>query len=327
MIYKNIPQTELNPSVICLGTVPFGKGITESESFKLMDTYYGLGGNFIDTANIYSDWEPGEKGASEKTIGKWLRTRNNRNKIILGTKGGHPDLNNMNIPRITYKDINTDLVVSLKRLQTDYIDIYWLHRDDINQPVEYIIDIMNKFVKEGKIRYFGCSNWKSNRIQQANNYAKTKNEHGFIANQLWWNLAKINWENVADKTLVYMDDIELKFHNETKLPVAAYSAQANGFFGGAYGKGIMNPKTISGATVIKFYYNETNFKILEKVKYLAKQKNRSPNQIALAYLLNQDFIVFPIIGCRTEEQIKEACLSVDIKLSKGELNYLKDTDN
>lgn len=150
MRYENILGTNLNTSVICLGTASLGSLIEENASFSLLDEFVDLGGNFIDTAHVYANWLPIEKSISEKTVGKWLKQRHIRDKIILGTKGAHPNLSTMHIPRLSREEIVKDLYESLQYLQTDYIDLYWLQRDGVNRLVEDILETLNEQVRSGK---------------------------------------------------------------------------------------------------------------------------------------------------------------------------------
>lgn len=170
-----IPSTDLKASAICLGTGGMGTTIPADEAFVMLDYFTEAGGNFLDTALIYANWIPGEKSVSEKTIGRWMKARGNRPAIVLGTKGAHPDLSAMHVPRLSAQDIAADVNASLSHLQTDCIDVYWLHRDDPARPVEEIIHTLNDLVAAGKIRHFGCSNWRAPRIRAANAYAA---QHG-----------------------------------------------------------------------------------------------------------------------------------------------------
>ena len=156
---------DLHPSPICLGTADLGSAVNRSDSFALLDAYLDLGGNFLDTAKVYADWLPGERSTSEKLLGEWMRLRRNRQRIVLATKGAHPDLATMHLPRLSRAEIEADLHASLRHLQTDIIDLYWLHRDDPARPVEDILATLQDAVRAGKIRYFGCSNWRVERIR------------------------------------------------------------------------------------------------------------------------------------------------------------------
>src|SRR5205085_396194 len=136
-------------------TVEFGANIPEAQAFTLLDAFVAAGGNFIDSALVYSDWHPGPRGSAETTIGRWLTERGNRDQIVLATKGAHPELKTMNISRLAPEDINGDVDKSLANLQIDQIDMYWLHRDDVNRPVSEIIDTLQNLVDSGKIRTYG----------------------------------------------------------------------------------------------------------------------------------------------------------------------------
>lgn len=168
-----IPKTELKVSALCLGGGPHGVDPEESE--KVLDYYLASGGNFIDTANIYGQWKPGGGvSVSERFLGKYIKSRKCRNRIVLDTKGAAPHFDTMHVPRVSRKDILHDIDDSLKNLQVDYVDLYWLHHDDEKISVEEIIDTLVALVREGKIRYFGCSNWNTARIREALDYSRKK---------------------------------------------------------------------------------------------------------------------------------------------------------
>src|SRR5215469_8764514 len=167
MRYCTIPGSDLRPSVIGLGALPFGASLPQETAFSLMDAFVEAGGTCIDTALVYGEWLPGGKGLSERTVGAWITARQHRDGLILSTKGGHPRLTTMQTPRLSDAELSSDLDESLRNLQTDYIDVYWLHRDDPNRPVAEILATAQRQVQAGKIRAFGCSNWRVERIQAA----------------------------------------------------------------------------------------------------------------------------------------------------------------
>ncbi|GAA4856487.1 aldo/keto reductase [Paenibacillus vulneris] len=317
---RQIPGTALFPSVICLGTSGFGESITLEESFALMDRFLSHGGSFLDTAKVYSDWVPGERSRSEKAIGQWMKLRGSRCQVILATKGAHPDLDTMHIPRLTEEDIRHDLEQSLLNLQTDYIDLYWLHRDDPSRPVEEIIDMLNEYVSQGKIRYFGCSNWRSERIEAARQYAEAKGLQSFAASQIKWSLASYPQGN--DPTMVSMDEKELAYYERTGLPVIPYNAQANGFFSGRYTVDQLQEPTPDNRKVWKLC-NEDNLRKLKAVETLAERLHLSMSQVALGYLLAHPFPVFPISGCRTLDQLNDTCAAGDVLLNQDAFQELK----
>ncbi|WP_051620248.1 aldo/keto reductase [Paenibacillus sp. UNC451MF] len=317
---RNIPDTELSPSVICLGTSSFGETINHQDSYALMDRFLEYGGNFLDTAKVYSDWVPGERSRSEKVIGQWMKQRNNRSRIILATKGAHPDLDTMHIARLFKEDIAYDLEQSLQNLQTDYIDLYWLHRDDPQQPVDEIINVLNEYVRQGKIRYFGCSNWRSERIEAAQQYARANGLQGFAASQTKWSLASYRPGN--DPTMVTMDDKELAYHERTGLPAIPYNAQANGFFSGRYTIEMLQEPTAENKKVWKLC-NEDNLRKLMSVKSIAERLHLTMSQVALGYMLAHPFPVFPISGCKTADQLDDSCAAGDVVLDREAFEELR----
>lgn len=319
MQYKNIPGTELNVSAICLGGADMGSTIEKELSFRLMDLFYEEGGNFIDTANVYANWLPVEKSISEKTIGRWLKERGLRNRIFIGTKGGHPELSTMHISRLSRNEIMHDLDESLTSLQTDYVDLYWLHRDDENRPVEEILETLNEQVQAGKIRSFGCSNWKAHRIQEAVQYTSKTKGKGFVGNQMMWSFAAINTDAVKDKTLHIMDRETMELHKKTKLAAIPYSSQASGFF-----TKLDNVDHIPLAEGIKRkYYNGENIHRLKRIKNVSNQLSVSISEVILGYLTSQPFTTIPIVGCKTIEQLKGSVKAGDLVLSEVMVNYLE----
>jgi len=316
MNYRTIPGTELTPSVICYGSVFFGTSIPEEETFRLLDAYIERGGTFIDTAKVYADWMPGEKSASEKTIGRWLKSRGNRKEIILATKGAHPELGRMNEPRMSRECIEHDVDSSLRHLQTDCIDLYYLHRDDPATPAGEIIESLNEQIRAGKVRYIGCSNWTAARIEEANRYASERGLQGFSANQPMWSLADPNEDMMNDKTMVVMHEDSEAFHNRTGMAVVPYTSQAFGFFSGLYRRDNMPDK-------LKLFVNEENLRRLERVERTAARLGLSMTETALGYLLSQPFPVFPIIGSRTLEQLDESMKAGDVTLDSETVRYLR----
>lgn len=319
MRYVLIPNTQLRVSQICIGSAEFGASISVPASAALLDEFVTLGGNFIDTAHIYSDWIPNTHGTSEKTIGAWLRASGMRDQMVMGTKGGHPALSTMHISRLSNAEIEHDLIESLDYLDTDYIDIYWLHRDDPAIPVAELVDILNEQVATGKIRYFGLSNWTSARIQSAWEYAASKGLDNVVANQLFWSLAYPTVENFPDKTIVAMDHTSLEFHRRTGMTVLAYSSQAHGFFTKIDRSG----RSDISRGDLALFDNQTNMIRLERIRDLARRYQVPINDIVLAYLISQPFPTIPIVGCRRVEQVQSSVKSVGLALTTAELAYLE----
>ena len=309
MRYVTIPGTDLRVSGICLGTATFGSEITAEESFKMLYQFTGAAGNFIDTARVYADWLPGGHGASETTIGRWLAQRGGRDSIILATKGGHPDLKAMNVSRMSQSEISIDIEESLHCLQTDYIDLYWLHRDDTAIAVADILCTMERFVEQGKIRYYGCSNWRTPRIREAIDCAKTLGIEGFVGDQPMWSLAEWNPGVIGDPTLVPMSPELFDLHRATGLAAIPYSSQAKGFFT----KFARNGQDIAPPMKRRFW-NKRNLARAEKAMELASQMHIPVAAIPLAWLAGQPFVTVPIIGPRNCMQLAESLTAADIVL-------------
>ncbi len=299
-------------SKILLGTAYFGDTISETEAFNIMDRYYALGGRHIDTARLYA------QGEAEKVIAKWIKSRKPE-ELFLSTKGAFPLAQTPDVSRLSEKEIRYDLELSLKALELECVEFYWLHRDDENIPVETIIDTMNKLTKEGKIRHFGASNWNYYRIQAANEYAKANGLQGFEASQIRFSPAVIAPEGNADRTLVDMTKESFDYYAKANMPVAAYASQAKGFFSkmASIGESGLSPKSKER------YLCSENLERLDIIKELSEKYNCSIAAAvcaALCSLSSPD--VFPIIGGSNIKQIEDSMSGADIVVSKEELRNL-----
>lgn len=293
-------------SRILLGTCYFGDGISEKEAFLMMDKFRDMGGTHIDTARLYAN------GRSEEIVGEWILSRG-ANEMIVSSKGGYYDMDLGEKPRLNEADICSDLEASLKALKRDFIEFYWLHRDDENKPVEEIIDMMNRLVKSGKIIKFGASNWRAKRIEKANEYAKNNGLMGFSASQIRFNPAYCLGERGG---LVGMDDNEFEFYKKNNMPVVAYSSQAKGFFSKM---AVLGEKGLS-EKARKRYLCEENLSRLEVLKRLSKKYD-----VSVAGIICGAFSsfcipeVFPVIGGSRLEQIEDSLSGADVKISEEEL--------
>ena len=271
---------------------------------------------FFDTARIYSDWVPGEKGRCERIIGDYLAENKNRDKWVVSTKGGHNDLNPSNCYRLNLKKLDTDVHESLRALRTDYIDLYLLHRDNTDLPVEAIIDKMNDYVSLGKIRYFGCSNWHTERIQEAQEYASQSGKQGFVANQPLWNIGSSNMAPLEDKSLVVMSKEMIQFHQKSKMAVIPYSSQAGGFFSKLDQEFDSTNHLISKSP----YYTTKNLDLFSKIKKTAAKKQCPVSHVVFEYLLSQKIPTIPVFGGSSTEQLMEAIQAAKSIFSENEKN-------
>ena len=289
MEYINIKNMKM--SNIVLGTDGYGERISEATAADLIDTYLENGGNTLDTARLYTG------GISEEIIGRYLKAKNIRNKIFISTKCSHPPLNNMSQHRLSPEDIESDIDKSLKALQTDTIDLIWLHRDDESLPVEPIIDALNNMITKGKIRHFGASNWTHDRITLANKYASENSKQGFCASQILYNMATCN--EMWDDTLVVCEGPEKNKYDESKIPVFAFCSQAKGFFE-KYHSGTLSEKAISR------YQNDQSIETYKKILKTSEQNGDTISYTALKLLeLQSDFPLLSIIGPSSVAQLKD----------------------
>jgi aryl-alcohol dehydrogenase-like predicted oxidoreductase len=297
--------TNLELSAVCLGAAGFGVKLTEEQAFEILDAFTGAGGNFIDTANVYCRWVPGKANCSEEILGKWLKSRNAQRSVVVATKGGHYDFDNPRISRVNRDEIRKDLDDSLITLKLDQIGFYWLHRDDESKPIEEIIDIMEAFVKEGKIRYYGASNYKLERMKAAKAYADSKNILGFSAVSNQWSLASPNpGTNInPDPTLAFMTDEYYRWHTETLTPMIPYSSTAFGFFEKlkkAGGDFVKLPEDLR-----KAYANGRNMRVYNDLTALSEELNVSVHALSLACLARQPFDVIPVNSVTNPGQLRD----------------------
>jgi aryl-alcohol dehydrogenase-like predicted oxidoreductase len=319
MRYIDFPGTELRVSAICLGTGSLGSTVGAADAFALLDAFAGHGGNFLDTAKVYADWLPGERSVSEKTIGRWLCRRSAGESIIVGTKGAHPELSTMHIPRLSPREIVTDLESSLRNLRTEAIDLYWLHRDDPARPVGEILETLHDQVMAGKVRHYGCSNWSAPRIRAAQTYATQHRLQGFVADQMQWSLAHTDAAALADPTMVAMDDELYAYHHQTGLPAVPYSSQAGGYFqkldAGEH------DRLSRGAR--RLYGHVRNQERLWRLRHLSQGTGRTITQLVLGYLLSQPFPTIPVVGCKTQEHLLDSLSAAQVRLSAQQRAYLE----
>jgi aryl-alcohol dehydrogenase-like predicted oxidoreductase len=307
---RTLPKTDLVVSSICYGAMGCGTRVVGAEVERILDTFVDRGGNFFDTAHCYAFWVNGGFGASERSLGQYLEDRGTRGEMVVATKGAHPPVEGYRDRQdwMTPECVRDDLDDSLERLRTDYIDLYWLHRDNPSVPVGEIVDLLNDEVQRGRIRYFGGSNWRVSRLREANRYAAKNGKMGFVASQPSWSLA---WTPPFTNDQVAVDDIERTGYEEAgDLAIIPYNSTGTGFFATAGEKG-------KGR-----YGNETSAERLARCQSLAKELEASPNQIALAWLMHQRAMTIPIIGTCNYNHLVDALDAATIELSRTQVDFL-----
>jgi len=285
-----IPQTEFSVYPLCLGGNVFGWSADEAQSHDVLDAYTSHGGNFIDTADVYSEWKDGNNGGdSEAIIGSWLKKRGNRSEVVIATKVAKLSTR----PGLSAANIKAAVNDSLKRLQSEYIDIYYAHEDDQNTPLEETLGAFDEIVKSGKVRYIAASNYNSARLKEAIAISKANNFAQYIAIQNHYNLLERK-EYESDMAPALKD---------LGLSGIPFFALARGFLSGKYRKGATIESVRAGG--VASYLNDAGYALLEKLDVLAKSHNASVSAIAIAWLRAQPTISAPIASARTVAQLNE----------------------
>lgn len=315
-----IQDTDLELFPIGLGTVDAGLKWDGADADRIINTYLDQGGNVIDCAHVYSDWVPPERARAERALGEWLKRSGKRNKIVLMTKGGHPDMTGENPDvhksRMTRADMEKDLDESLQKLQTDVIDIYFYHRDNPIQPLEETIEVMQDFVRKGKIRYYGCSNWSAERMKAADIYCKEKGYRGFVADQSLLNLGMKYMNPLEDDTLAYTTGAAYQYHADApKNLMMPYMGNCSGFFHIYAAKGAAG---VQGNP----YNTPNNITVAQKVKELKEKYNCSITQVVLGFFYHHAFACLPLYGPACAEHVVDACGTLEIPFTAADYEWV-----
>ncbi len=308
MQYGKLPGIDKPISRLVQGTIPIGTNHLEA-SFKLLDDIYALGCNTFDTAHVYGN------GDVERAFGKWLEHMGERDKVVILGKGAH---HNQDRQRVTPHDITSDVFDSLARMKIDYIDLYLLHRDNPDVPVGPIVEILNEHHKAGRIHAFGGSNWTHDRVQAANDYAKTHGLQGFTASSPNFSLAeqvKEPWANCI--TISGPKNVEAReYYTQHHTPLFTWSSLAGGFFSGRFTRDNLN--SFDGyfdKLCVDCYCYEDNFKRLDRVKQYGEETGLSIPQVAMAYVMNQPLDIYALVGCQNGEEFAANIAALEHRLS------------
>jgi aryl-alcohol dehydrogenase-like predicted oxidoreductase len=307
---RKLGNTGLEISPLVFGGNIFGWTVDQATSFNLLDVFVAAGFNSVDTADAYSKWVPGHTGGeSEVILGEWMKRRGNRNKVIVATKVGM-DMGNGR-KGLSKSHILRSAEDSLRRLQTDYIDLYQSHFDDPDTSFEETLGAYAQLIKQGKVRSIGASNHKAERLKAA---METSRESGLPAYQT----LQPNY-SLIERT-EYESNLEPVCVKEG-LGVINYFPLAGGFLTGKYRSESDAAGKARGRNVTK-YLNTRGFKILEGLDLVAKKYNASPARISLAWLLARPSITAPIVSATTLEQLNDLVTSVDLALDIDSIEFL-----
>jgi len=315
MLYTNLGKSGLKVSRICLGMMSYGTPawrdyvLNEEESRPIIQQAMELGINFFDTANAYS------KGVSEEITGRALRDFARREEVVIATKVYFQIGDGPNLGGLSRKHIMDEVENSLRRLGTDYIDLYQIHRWDDQTPIEETLEALHDLVRSGKVRYIGASSMYAWQFVKSIYLADLHNWARFISMQNHYNL-------------IYREEERemLPFCRNESIGVIPWSPLARGFLTGnrTREKDGKTKRAKSDTFAHSMYYQEADFEIVERVVSTAKQKGVTPAQIALAWLLHQPGITAPIIGARTTSHLEQAIGALEINLSAEERTYLEE---
>jgi aryl-alcohol dehydrogenase-like predicted oxidoreductase len=295
---------------IVLGTSKLGVDGREG-AFELLDEYVRLGGRTIDTASVYSDWIPGERGRAETTIGEWLASRRNRDQLTIVTKGAHPPLADMQQGRCDEASIRHDIDLSLKRLGIEQIDLWYLHRDELTRPVAEIVGTLQALSQEGKIKSFGASNWTVPRLAEALAIAGPT----FVSSQVLGNVFCRIMNPLGDKTCVVLDAPAFHQALTRNLSLFLYTSTAHGYF----------ERRARGIGPVADYANAACDKAADELTAIAAELGIDPANMILAYLLQLGPNVRTVIGPRDADQLRAMWRASDLSLDAGTLRRISTT--
>lgn len=269
----------------------------------MFDDFFEQGGNCFDSAYIYGD------GRCEKMLGQWIQQRGIREQVVILDKGAHT-------PHCNPADLSSQFLQSLERLQTEYVDVYMMHRDNPAIPVGEFVTVLNEHKNAGRMHAFGASNWSIERIQEANDWATVHGLTGFAAISNNFSLARMV-DPVWAGCIAASDAKSRAWLELTQLPIMPWSSQARGFFTGR-----AHPEDNMDAELVRCWYSQDNFQRLERVNQMAQARGVLPINIALAYVLNQPFPTFPLIGPRLLSETRTSLPALTVELTPEDVRWL-----
>jgi aryl-alcohol dehydrogenase-like predicted oxidoreductase len=307
---RQLGKSGLEVSPLCFGGNVFGWTVDEPASFELLDAFVAAGFDFIDTADVYSRWASGNKGGeSEAILGEWMKQRGNRDKIIIATKVGMemgPDKKGLSKSYIL-----RSVEDSLRRLQTDYIDLYQSHQDDPETPLEETLEAYAQLIEQGKVRAIGASNYSGERLAQSLKVSEQRGLPRYESLQPLYNLY-----DRAD----YEKELE-PICQENRLGVISYYSLASGFLTGKYRSEEDLSKSVRGQGVKK-YLNERGFRILKALDEVAAQHDSTPARVSLAWLIARPGITAPIVSATSLEQLNDLTEATKLELDQPSIALL-----
>ncbi|WP_446745571.1 aldo/keto reductase [Silvibacterium acidisoli] len=307
---RKLGTSSLEVPVICLGGNVYGWTLSETDTFHQLDKALAEGLNFVDTADMYSNWIPGHKGGESETIlGNWFKKSGKRKNVILATKVGLPMGEDKKGLKAGY--IKQAVEDSLKRLQTDHIDLYQAHRDDEETPLEETLKAFDELVKAGKVRYIGASNYSGARLTEAMEISKKNNLAAFVSLQPHYNL--VERQEFESDLLTAVE--------KYNIGVIPYFSLAAGFLSGKYKSKADAEGKARGGMVGK-YLNDYGFGVVKALEEVAKETGSTPSRVALAWLIAQPGITSPIASATSDKQVEDLVEATKLKLDTAAIEKL-----
>jgi aryl-alcohol dehydrogenase-like predicted oxidoreductase len=308
---RRLGGSELQVSALCFGGNVFGWTADEPTSFRVLDAFVAAGMNFIDTADVYAKWAPGNQGGESETIlGRWMKQRGNRGKVIIATKVGS-DMGAQG-KGLSRAHIMRAVVASLKRLQTHYIDLYQSHIDDTETALEETLGAYADLIAQGKVRAIGASNYTAERLAQALQVSKQHAYPRYESLQPLYNLYDRTGYEAALEALCQTDGVG----------VISYSSLGSGFLTGKYRTDGDASKSARGQGVKRRYYNDRGFRILRTLDEVAQQHRSTPAAVALAWLLARPALTAPIVSATSVEQLNELEAAPRLALDAASIEHV-----
>ncbi|MBA3824100.1 MAG: aldo/keto reductase [Ktedonobacterales bacterium] len=312
MEMRQLGKSGLRVAPLCLGGNVFGWTIDEPTSFAVLDAYVEGGGNFIDTADVYARWAPGNSGGeSEAVLGRWLAARANRADVIIATKVGSPMSDRPNDSGLSRAHIIAGVEASLRRLGTDYIDLYQAHQDDPTTPIEESLAAFDALVRAGKVRYLGASNFSAWRLMQSLGVSDRRGYAPYVSLQPAYNLMNRAIEN----------DI-VPMCQQEGIGIIPYSSLASGFLTGKYRAGQELPTSARAGGVQGRYMNARGERVLATLDHLTEGYGATLAQLALAWLLAKPTVTAPIASGTSPVQVRELLGALAVQLSAADVAAL-----
>jgi len=311
MQLRTLGRSSLRVAPLCLGGNVFGWTATQAASFAVLDALVSAGLNFIDTADVYSRWAPGHRGGeSETVIGNWLKRGAKRKDLVIATKVGMemaPDRKGLSAAHIV-----RSVEESLKRLQTDYIDLYFSHCDDASVPLEQTLGAYQKLIVQGKVRAIGASNYTAARLAEALEISRKTGLPRYEVLQPQYNLyTRSDYESALEPLCL-----------KEQIGVVSYYALASGFLSGKYRTDADASKSVRGRVIVEKYLNERGLRILNSLDDVGRRHNASAASVALAWQIARPSITAPIASATTVNQLSELVAATQLELDQAAIEQL-----